>query len=90
MAIIGPYRVFIVAAALCVAAASYIAAIPVAAIGFIRGLFVGLVDARPFRELFETPSIVLVGPSGSQIDRSLWHRNRHEAGLARLGAVRHT
>jgi hypothetical protein len=33
---------------------------------------------------------VLFAPGGHQIEPSLFHRNRHEAGMARLGTVRHT
>lgn len=79
----------ILAIALCVAAVSFLAAIPAAVIGFVRDLFVGLTDARPFRDLFETPQLALVGPAGRSISPWLAHDQKHEAGLARLGAVRH-
>lgn len=89
MASTGIHRLAVVCAALCVAATSFIAAIPRHAIAFVRDLFVGLTDARPFRELFETPPLVLVGPAGRSVSPALAHDQKHEAGLARLGAVRH-
>lgn len=84
----GRSRTFFVA--LVVAAVGFIAAIPMAAIAFVRDVFVGLTDARPFRDLFETPALALAGhdPGGS-IAPALAQHQRHEAGLARLGAVRH-
>lgn len=89
MALARLYRLPIFCAALVVAAASFIAAIPARAIAFVRDLFVGLTDARPFRDLFETPALALDGPAGRSISPWLAHDQKHEAGLARLGAVRH-
>jgi hypothetical protein len=34
-------------------------------------------------------TVAFGGPQGTDIDASLYQRNRHEAGLARLGSVRH-
>lgn len=87
ISIFGRSRIII--AALCVAAVSFIAAIPARAIAFVRDLFVGLVDPRPFRALFETPQLALDGPAGRSISPALANDQKHEAGLARLGAVRH-
>ena len=82
-------RITALCAVLCVAAVGYIAAIPIRAIAFVRDLFVGLTDVRPFRDLFEVPQLVLDGPAGRSISPALAHDQKHEAGLARLGAVRH-
>jgi hypothetical protein len=57
----------------------------------ITGLIaaVSLIDPRPFLALFSAPRLELETPGVDQVDGSLWTRNRHEAGLARLGSVRH-
>lgn len=45
---------------------------------------------RRLSDLFRgPPALALVGPGGEPIGASHYHRNRHEAGLARLGTVRH-
>jgi len=90
ISIFGRYRPTAIFAALVVAAASFIAALPARAIAFVRDLFVGLTDPRPFRDLFETPALALDGPGDSRsISPWLAHDQKHEAGLARLGTVRH-
>jgi len=90
MAGLARFRIVSIAATLVVAATSFLAALPARTVAFVRDLFVGLVDARPFRDLFEAPRLALDGPAGHPIDAALYQRNRHEAGLAKLGAVRHT
>lgn len=74
------------ASALCVS----IAAAPMRLFEFARTIFVGFVDdARAFVGLFVEVPLAADGPSDTSIDGTLFQRNRHEAGLARLGAARH-
>lgn len=55
------------------------------ALSFIGSLF------EPLTLRFDDdPLLALELGGGDQIDAATWHRNRHEAGLAHLGAVRHT
>lgn len=79
-------------ASLCLAA---IAALPGRALGFVRDVFDTVVLATnptAVADLFRSndSGTVFAGPAGSSIDPALANDQRHEAGLSRLGSVRHT
>lgn len=63
--------------------------LPVRAIEFVASLVPLLTDPRPLGD-FGQPALALNSPAPRDIDPSLYHENRHEAGLARLASVRHT
>jgi hypothetical protein len=70
-------------------ALSYAIALPARAFAFVLEIFAPIFDARPFQFLFAGVMPVLAAADGTPIEAALFQRNRHEAGLARLGAVRH-
>jgi hypothetical protein len=71
-------------------AVGMIVAFPSRVVAFARDSFALLFDPRPAFDRFETPALALDAPVPPSIASSLFNRNRHEAGLARLGSVRHT
>lgn len=79
---------------LCLAAISWVAILPQRAISlavdFIDA-FVLTTDPRAVSDLLAGghQPFAYAGPSGDQVSAALAHEQRHEAGLARLGAVRH-
>lgn len=88
MAGTGRYR-FIAIVALAV---SWMAALPTRAFDAVGRFVLLLPDFRVINflaDLTRGPALALDGPAGQPIDSASWHRNRHEAGLARLGTVRH-
>lgn len=67
-------------------------ALPARAIATAVDLFsdaFAFVDSSVLRSLFDEPTLALEGPRLGPIEPSLLQRQRHEAGLARLGSVRH-
>lgn len=76
--------------AACLAIAAPMAAFAERAVAFVDRLFA--FDAvAAVRRLVGVPALAVEGFGGfrDQVEPSLLHRQRHEAGLARLGAVRH-
>lgn len=67
----------------------WVIALPARAISWVLDSFPFLADPRPLADLFGRPTLALAGPSDHSIDSALANDQRHEAGLARLGAVRH-
>lgn len=77
---------------LAISALAFVVALPERA----RDLFVGfidwlapVVDVRPFVDFLRTGEPTLAYAGQTPIDPALAHDQKHEAGLARLGAVRH-
>lgn len=69
-----------------------LASVPGRIISFARDVFdtlVLIVDPTAVRNLFDQPSIAFDAAGGDQVSAALAHSQRHEAGLSRLGAVRH-
>lgn len=62
---------------------------PVRAISWVLERLPFLADPCPLADLFGRPTLALVGPPDCSIAPALAHEQRHEAGLARLGTVRH-
>lgn len=67
-------------------AVTWLVTLPARAISYVVGFLPTL--AEPVR-LVDEPAFALDSPAPRDIEPSLYHRNRHEAGLRRLGAVRH-
>ena len=77
--------------AVVVLAMSWAATLPARAIDAVGRFILELPTGdvmRHIADLFRGPQLVVGGPAG-EIDSALYQHNRHEAGLARLGAVRH-
>lgn len=72
------------------AAIAWVIILPARAVDWALARLPILFDPRPLRDLVEGPDLLLHSPAGPEISPALYQRNRHEAGLARLGAVRHT
>lgn len=73
-------------------AVSFVATLPeriIDAAGRFIFNFTDGVIVRHIRDLLRGPALAYDGPSDSAIEPSLMHRQRHEAGLSRLGTVRH-
>jgi hypothetical protein len=82
------FRGFVV---LCVALASPLFALPARLFDAVGRFLISWPDAKVVRfiaDLTRGPVLVTAGP-GQQIEPAHYQRNRHEAGLARLGTVRH-
>lgn len=79
---------------LLVAAIHFLIALPARALTFAVDLFDSVIlaaDPRAIADLFrldDTPAYALDGP-GRYVDPALLTDQKHEAGLARLGTVRH-
>lgn len=70
-----------------------LAAIGVAAYQAVDRMFGFLAestDVHALRDLFGMPRLELSIGNGHQVDAATQHHLRHEAGLPRLGSVRHT
>lgn len=82
---------FSIIVSLCMAAVSWALILPARAGRIACDFFASIwTDPRPFLTLNDGPALAFQLPGGDQISPSLYQRNRHEAGIARLGSVRHT
>lgn len=77
------------------AAISFLVALPGRAVAFAVDLidtFVLATDPARVADFLRarSPALAFAGPSDTTIDAALANDQRHEAGLSRLGTVRHT
>lgn len=72
-------------------AINWMAAIPDRLVSWTLDVLAYVFRPEPFAldRLFGSPALVPAGPPGRSIDPALANLQRHEAGLARLGTVRH-